>query len=72
MKSDLPPLPPAKTSNTPESTYSTYFKQHRSIIDKIFAGQQQTIISCNSCEHKSKTYVPFLEIVLNIINMRTI
>ena len=49
MKSDLPPLPPSKTTNTPESNYGSYFKQYRSIIDKVFAGQQQNIVSCNSC-----------------------
>ena len=47
MKVDTSSLP--KPTNNPESIYSFYFKQHKSIIDRVFAGQQQTIVSCLSC-----------------------
>jgi ubiquitin C-terminal hydrolase len=42
------------------------------MIDKIFAGQQQTIVNCLSCSYKSKTYLPFLEVVLSIVGLSTI
>lgn len=38
----------------------------------MFVGQQQTVVDCISCEHKSKTYLPFLEIVLTIVGMSSI
>lgn len=41
-------------------------------MDKLFSGQQQTVVTCLSCQYKSKTYVPFLEIVLSIGGMKTI
>lgn len=61
-----------KPANTSESLYTQYFKEHRSMVDKIFVGQQQTVVDCVSCEHKSRTYLPFLEIVLSIVGMKTI
>ena len=70
MKIDISNL--TKPANNSESLYSHYFKEHRSMVDKMFVGQQQTVVDCVSCEHKSKTYVPFLEIVLSIVGMKTI
>ena len=42
------------------------------MIDKLFVGQQQTTVNCVSCEHKSKTYLPFLEIVVSIAGLKNI
>lgn len=66
----MPPI--KKPVNTSEYLYSLYFRQHKSIIDKLFAGQIQTTVDCLSCENKSITYVPFLELVLPIVNMDSI
>lgn len=42
------------------------------MVDKLFVGQQQTIVNCVSCEYKSKSFIPFLEIVVSIAGLKTI
>lgn len=59
----------AKSGTNLESLYAQYFKEYRSIVDKTFAGQQQTVVTCSFCQFKSMTYLPFLEIVLSIKGM---
>ncbi len=62
----------AKTPTEPEQIYAQYFREHRSIVDKIFAGQHQSTVTCMSCDNKSVVHSAFLEIVVSIVGMDTI
>jgi ubiquitin C-terminal hydrolase len=62
----------AKPNNTPEAIYSDYLRKHRSMIDKLFVGQMLTTVHCVSCDYKSKTFIPFLEVVLSISGYKNI
>lgn len=61
-----------KPDNSSESLYALYFRKHKSIIDKLFAGQLQTIVHCLECKNKSITFVTFLELVLPIMGFSTL
>lgn len=58
--------PPTNSNANPDSIYAMYFQQNRSIINKAFAGLQETIIVCSACDNKSVTYTPFLDLILNL------
>ena len=70
MKMDVSKIP--KPEATAESHYAHYFREHKSIVDRVFAGQQETIVTCHACETKSTTYVPFLDIILSILGHDTL
>jgi ubiquitin C-terminal hydrolase len=39
---------------------------NRSIIDKVFAGQIMSRVICGKCDYESDTYLPFIDIPLEI------
>lgn len=39
---------------------------NRSIIDKVFAGQITSTVTCNKCGEDSHNYLPFIDICLEI------
>jgi ubiquitin C-terminal hydrolase len=63
------PTEKSKPLTSPESIYSSYFQENRSFINTIFAGQQETVVTCSTCQFRSVTYLPFLELVLPIKGM---
>ncbi len=50
-----------------ENAYYVYMKTNRSIVDRLFAGQIQSLVKCSKCENPSNTFLPFLDISLEIV-----
>lgn len=46
--------------------YSHYFKNNKSIIDRLFVGQTETVLECSRCNVKSITYNAFIDILLEL------
>lgn len=49
-----------------QSAYYFYMNSNRSIIDKVFAGQIMSRVICGKCDYESDTYLPFIDIPLEI------
>ncbi len=49
-----------------ESAYYFYMNSNRSIIDRAFAGQVSSTILCKACNEESVSYVPFIDLCLEI------
>jgi ubiquitin C-terminal hydrolase len=57
------------TVKSPEEAYTHYFRQNRSIVDRVFVGQTETVVDCTRCSTKSVTYNAFLDLQLEIFDL---
>ena len=50
--------------------YSAYFRTNKSIIDKLYVGQTETVVECSKCSVKSATYNAFIDLTLDIVDQQ--
>ena len=51
-----------------EAVYSHYFKNNKSIVDRLFVGQTEAVVECVRCQVKSVTYDAFIDIQLDLMD----
>lgn len=50
----------------PESAYSHYMRNNKSIVDRLFVGQVETAVTCGRCEEVSANYHTFIDLELEV------